>query len=138
MRSITLKVLFSMGALLLPLATTTAEETSVTTQKPNNQVIVIQDPVGSGPKGLKRRSDAAVESGSDQIVGTPGTNIRSARRAWEQACKSWKHEMKQLNRQNLIQASCGSPNLKPEMHQSEKFYTYESTGKFKVRVSAKD
>lgn len=135
MKSSILTSLLSLWSFFLPLTAVLSEEA---TSKPNNQVIVIQDPVGSGAKGLKHRSDAAVESGSDQIVGTPGTNIRSARRAWDQACKSWKHEMKQLNRQNLIQASCGSPTLKTEMHQSEKFYTYESTGKFKVRVSAKD
>lgn len=98
------------------------------------RTIVIQDPTG------RQHSDAPkvfVEPGTETISGSPEESLKGAYRTWEQACRAWKNEMNRLNGKNLIQASCGSPKKHEEVVQSQRFYTYRSDAKFKVRVIGK-
>ncbi len=130
-----MKIVFQiMGGLILWGSQLGATDGTPTESK--NQVIVIQDPKGRGPQ-FRRERNEYVESGSDAIQGSPEESIKAAYRTWETACKEWKNEMIRLNGKSLIQASCGAPKRSSENLQSQKFYTYESQARFKVRVGGK-
>jgi hypothetical protein len=104
---------------------------SLLAETSSQQVIVIPGPGES----KKEQPNVTVTSGTDAISGSPFENIKSARRSWDQECTKWKNEMRALNKNNLIQASCGAPKLATETIQSQKYYTFSSQAKFKVRVS---
>jgi len=97
----------------------------------NDRTIVIQESTG------RPAPELVVESGTDVVSGSPEENIKAAYRKWEQACRSWKNELRSLNGKNLLHSSCGSPKRSEEVRNSEKIYTYKSDAKFKIRVVGK-
>jgi len=99
----------------------------------DSKVIVIEE---GGKRVLDRGPQVLVEAGSSDISGADALTTRAARREWEQKCSEWKLELRTLNKNNLLVVDCGKPLLKEEMRQSEKSYHYESTGKYKIRVSS--
>jgi hypothetical protein len=78
-----------------------------------------------------------VESGSDEIMGSPEDGIKPAYRTWDQKCTEWKNQLERLNGKNLLNASCGTPKRTGEKVNSEQIYTYQSTGKYKIKVLGK-
>jgi hypothetical protein len=108
----------------------------VTTSKPtdsNSKVIVVQ----KGDERLLQAPKVFVESGSDEISGSPESNLKVAYRTWEQKCTEFKAELKGQNGANLMVASCGTPTYSSETIQSEKVYTYRSKGTYKIKVVGK-
>lgn len=94
--------------------------------------------VGETPgKIITNAPKVFVEQGSEELAGTPEDRIKVAYRTWEERCKEWKRELRQLNGGNLMIASCGSPSREVETINSEKLYTYKSKGHYKIRVIGK-
>ncbi len=118
----------SFGLGLFPLTAETGKSPS------EDRTIVIQEHTG---KIQAPPPEVFVESGSFTIEGEPFESFKRARRSWEEKCESWKKEMKQLNGTNLIFISCGKSNRAEEKIQSEKYYTYQSTGSYKIKVLGK-
>ena len=100
----------------------------------DSQVIVIEK-----NKGRLKKDDPKVfvESGTEEIAGSPESNPKAAYRTWNQACQEWKAELQRLNGKNLMVSSCGRPVMNSETFQSEKSYVYRSKGTYKIRVSDK-
>lgn len=82
--------------------------------------------------------DYEIVNGSEEILGDPTLGAKKASYdSWKAACKDWKQEMKELNKDNIISLNCGSPKTSSESAGSD-MYTTRSTGVYKVRVRIKD
>lgn len=97
-----------------------------------DRTIVIQESHGN----KSETPQVFVEAGSQVISGAPRSNPKVAYRSWEEACRDWKRDLKQLNGKNLMVYDCGAPKREAEMLQSEKNYTYRSKATYKIRVSS--
>ncbi|TVQ79535.1 MAG: hypothetical protein EA369_04400 [Bradymonadales bacterium] len=84
-----------------------------------------------------RDSSTAVEvvSGQKTLSGEPHVNDRRAYRNWDQACRSWKRELRQLNRGRVIIHDCGPARVKTEKRGDQSLYRYESQAEYKIRVN---
>jgi hypothetical protein len=108
-------------------------ETRAETQTPSgDRTILIQE-----SNGKNDPAKVFVESGSEEIAGSPEAGLKPAYRTWEHACKEWKNELDRRNGKNLLVASCGTPRRTSEKVQSEMIYTYQSLGKYKIKVLGK-
>lgn len=99
-----------------------------------SQVIVIEKNKGHLKKSEPR---VFVESGTEELAGSPESHPKAAYRTWNQACQDWKAELQKLNGKNLMVSSCGRPSMSSDKVQSEKSYVYRSKGTYKIRVSDK-
>lgn len=99
----------------------------------SGKTLVIQETPGK----LLHPPKVFVESGNEEIAGSPEAGIKPAYRQWENRCKEWKSELRHLNGGNLMMVSCGSPKKTSERVQSENYYTYTSTGTYKIKVVGK-
>jgi hypothetical protein len=114
-------LLFSFLSFSLPLAAQTEEK--------NSRPQVILDG-RSSPASVP----AHVESGHLILTGEAMSDRKRARRRWEDACQTWKKEMRGFNRQNLMLAHCGSPQLKSSKEGDQAVFFYESKADYKIRV----
>lgn len=115
-------IFFALGAFVLISADVTPSKDS--------KVIVIEE-----HKGKKlSQSEVKVESGTRPIVGAPKDRLPMAYSAWEKACEQWENKLKRYNGQNLIYSDCGDPQVVEQKHQSEKWYSYKSSGTYKIKV----
>ena len=117
---------FAEDAPVAPAAPTTNSQSG-------ERTILIQDTMGAKNAPAK----VFVESGTEEISGSPEAGLKPAYRTWEQKCTEWKNELERRNGKNLLVVSCGSPKRTSERLQSEMSYTYHSTGKYKIKVLGK-
>lgn len=105
-------------------------ETTATSPEASDRVVVVN------PESVikQKPTNVFVESGSDVIVGQPEENPRAAYRTWKTACDQWKSELKTNNRENLLIASCGSPQKRVEKVDVNTLYIFESKSTYKIRV----
>lgn len=99
----------------------------------DGRTIVIQE----SPGKIIGTPKVFVEGGSEELSGSPEGSIRAAYRQWENRCKEWKSELRNMNGNNLMIASCGTPKRASETIQSEPIYTYSSKGTYKIKVVGK-
>lgn len=78
-----------------------------------------------------------VEAGEIRLAGRSHSERKRAELLWEEACSSWRKEMRSLNRQNLLLLHCGIPELKSFKEANENLFRYESTAQFRIRVSSR-
>ncbi len=100
----------------------------------DGKIIVIGETPGKIVTGAPK---VFVESGTENLTGSPEAHIKAAYRTWQSACSEWKKELKRLNGSNLMVSSCGTPSRAQETIQSEKYYTYTSKAHYKIRVIGK-
>jgi hypothetical protein len=105
----------------------------ITTSTGKDKVIVVQ----KGDEKLLQAPKVFVESGSDDISGSPEDSVKAAYRTWDQKCTEWKSELKRQNGSNLMIASCGTPTRNQDTHLSEKTYSYHSKANYKIKVVGK-
>jgi hypothetical protein len=99
----------------------------------DGKTIVIQE----SPGKVLGAPKVFVESGKEDLSGSPEEGLKPAYRTWESRCKEWKAELKHMNGNNLMIVNCGTPKKSVETIQSEKYYTYSSTGTYKIKVVGK-
>lgn len=105
----------------------------VVTSADKEKVIVVQ----KGDERLLQAPKVFVESGTDEIAGSPEGNLKAAYRTWEQKCEQWKSELRHQNGNQLMIASCGTPTHSHEVLNSDKIYTYRSKATYKIKVVGK-
>ena len=127
-----MKILIFILVLGILPQTVSAQETSL--KKDQDRVIVIEESRG---KIVPAPPEVFVEAGSEALAGEPDDRLKSAYRSWEQKCQEWKRELKQMNGKNLLVASCGKPKRTEETIQAQKFYTFQSTATYKIKVLGK-
>jgi len=96
---------------------------------PPKDISIIQD-----SRARANEAKAFVESGTDKIQGSPEDHPKAAYRTWESACQKWKAELLRLNGKNLMFSSCGAAKRVDESLQAQKTYSYQSEGRYKIRV----
>ncbi|MBN8555324.1 MAG: hypothetical protein J0L93_07765 [Deltaproteobacteria bacterium] len=110
-----------------------AAPTTTSNSQSGERTILIQESTGKKDSPAK----VFVESGTEEISGSPEAGVKPAYRTWEQKCTEWKNELERRNGKNLLVVSCGSPKRTSERIQSDMSYTYHSTGKYKIKVLGK-
>lgn len=74
-----------------------------------------------------------IVTGKASITGQPKRGKEKAFLAWERACQAWKHELKKLNKKNLLVANCGRPSSRKE---DKDYFLYYSNGDYKIKAVA--
>ena len=83
-------------------------------------------------KGTKKGAKKfVVTEGSEELAGDKDVVLKSAEKNWQKACKEWKTEFKDNNKDNkIVSMNCGKMNCSKNGVES----TCESMAKYKVRV----
>lgn len=72
-----------------------------------------------------------ITEGTDDIAGDPAPLALDARTSWKEACKTWKNELKELNKENhILTLSCGNPTCARE----EALTLCSSKTKYKIKT----
>ena len=86
--------------------------------------------VQKGPPGSSLRDFEIIE-GSGEVFGDPSLGAPGGYSSWKEACKNWKTELKELNKDSqILSVNCNSPVSSRDGGQ----YTYKSMGSYKMRV----
>lgn len=84
-------------------------------------------------KGAKKdaKKKYIVTEGTEEVSGDKDVVLKNAEKNWQKACKEWKSEFKENNKENrIISMNCGKMNCTKNGVES----TCESMAKYKVRV----
>jgi len=84
-------------------------------------------------KGNKSENTYEITTSTEAVEGEPAPLLKEARANWKTACKEWKKDVKDLNKDNqIISMSCGS--MKCSTTAMETTCTSEGKSKIKVKV----
>jgi hypothetical protein len=85
-------------------------------------------------KGAKKESNKKkyiISEGTEEVTGDKDVVLKSAEKNWQKACKEWKTEFKENNKDNrIVSMSCGKMSCSKNGVES----TCESIAKYKVRM----
>ena len=96
---------------------TSEEGTTITVQK--------------GANKSTNKKKYVVTEGTEEVAGDKDVVLKSAEKNWQKACKEWKTEFKDNNKDNkIVSMNCGKMNCSKNCVES----TCESLAKYKVRV----
>ena len=106
-----------------------AQEVGVKVDKVNASGEDTTISISKGSKTSKKKY--VVTEGSEEVAGDKDVVLKSAEKNWQKACKEWKTEFKENNKDNkIISMNCGKMNCSKNGVES----TCESLAKYKVRV----
>lgn len=106
-----------------------AEEVGVKVDKVNTSGEDTTISITKGSKAAKKKY--VVTEGTEEVTGDKDVVLKSAEKNWQKACKEWKTEFKENNKDNkIISMNCGKMNCSKNGVES----TCESLAKYKVRV----
>jgi|GEM_PF-6331029 len=111
--------------------TTPKAATTDSTNTVNPGAVIVDTRPSSDVKVMPQ---VTVESGSDVVIGEPQENFKAAVRSWNQACESWKQQLKMDNGKNLLIRSCGVPKQRVEKVDLKTYYVLESKSTYKIKV----
>ncbi len=85
--------------------------------------------IKKGSKG--QNSLYEITEGEENIEGDPAPLLKEARTNWKKACRDWKNEFKEMNKENsIISAVCGKMNCTTQAMES----TCSSKATYKVKI----
>lgn len=117
-----------LAGLFLIAATSHAQSVDVNgVNTSENTTIEIKKGSSSGVNKKKYE----INEGTDEVAGDTEVLLKTAQNSYKQACKDWKAEIKEGNKENkVISISCGTMRCSKEGVES----LCKSTGTYKVRV----
>ena len=87
--------------------------------------------ISKGSKTEKNKKKYVISEGTEEGSGDKDVVLKSAEKNWQKACKEWKTEFKENNKENkIISMNCGKMNCTKNGVES----TCDSTAKYKVRM----
>lgn len=87
--------------------------------------------VSKGANKNTNKKKYIVTEGSEEVAGDKDVVLKNAEKNWQKACKEWKTEFKDNNKDNkIVSMNCGKMNCSKNGVES----TCESLAKYKVRV----
>lgn len=100
---------------------------------PTDQETTISIKKGS-PSSNSNQAEYQITEGNGEIAGDAELMSKTARESWKKACKEWKEEVKDLNKENqVLILNCNNPICSKTGGES----VCVSTGTYKLKVRVK-